>query len=119
MRVYNRALSPDEIKANFDADKGRFSLSATASLAPVSSMPIPKVPGLGPTPPARCMKWDYYNHPVRVGASGAPGAPSVYHPGWPYAPRWAFDGYPTSLSQPYVRNYWRTEAPRRITPPSW
>ncbi|HTQ11757.1 MAG TPA: hypothetical protein VMI31_16975 [Fimbriimonadaceae bacterium] len=67
----------------------------------VSSMPIPQVPGLGPVAPARCVKWDYVQHPVKVTGTGTAG--------WPCDPRWAFDGYPTDYTQPDVRNYWRVD----------
>src|SRR5690348_15718915 len=54
-------------------------------------------------PPARCLKWDYVKHPVRVTVTGK------FEPGrWP---RWAFDGYPTSLAQPYAREFWHADLP--------
>lgn len=74
----------------------------------LSSMPIAAVPGLGPVAPARCVKWDYVKHPVSVTGSGSPGGQEA---------RWAFDGYPTSLAQPYVRNFWAVnQVPTREKP---
>ncbi|MDO8587302.1 MAG: LamG-like jellyroll fold domain-containing protein [Armatimonadota bacterium] len=111
VRVYNRALSGEEIRANFDSDRERIGVSAGASAPrPIEPPAAANLPGLGRAPAASCAKWDYYNNSVRVTATNTvSGQP--WPPGWPYGPRWAFDGYPTSLSQPYVRNYWRADAP--------
>jgi len=104
VRAYSRALSAAEVRANFEADRARFGLLPGGAIAePIRAVPAPEVPGLGPAPAACCAKWDYWEHPVRVTGDGTPG--------WPYGPRWAFDGYPTNLSRPYVRNYWRTDPP--------
>jgi hypothetical protein len=102
VRVYGRALSGRELAANYDADRGRFGLPPAAEASPVSSMPVPTVPGLGPVPPVRGMKWDYCQHPPQVSGSGAAG--------WPSNARQAFDGYPSDVGQPYLRNYWICEA---------
>lgn len=59
---------------------------------------------------AKCMKWDYYYHPVKITATGSPG--------WPDAARWAFDGYPSSVKQPLARNCWRQERPS-ADKPAW
>lgn len=77
--------------------------AADDAAKPASSMPIPKAPLLGPTPPVRCMKWDYFLHPIKVTASSTP------EPGrWI---RWSCDGYPTSRAQPLPREHWRTAIP--------
>ncbi len=86
MRVYNRLLSPTEVKANFEADQARFAIRSLTELGPVSSMPIPQVPGVA-TAPVRCLKWDYYYNPVRV-VSNATNA------------QWAFNGYPAKVTHP-------------------
>lgn len=106
VRVYNRILTRTEVQDNFDADRGRFGLSRQSPLMkPVSSMPIPSVKGLD-SAPIRCMKWDYYYHPVVV--------PS----GYPYGARQAFDGYPANPKQPIARNYWRADVPTSGKPAS-
>ena len=100
VRVYSRALSSKEIKGNFDADCDRIGVKPSKFVSePVSSMPVPKIPGIGSPASVRCMKWDYYYSSVsasgtEIGASGA---------------RWAFDGYPTAMSQPYASTYWQAE----------
>ncbi len=59
-------------------------------------------------PPARCVKWDCFLHPVTVTASSTP------EPGrWI---RWAFDGYPTKVSDPLAREHWRCPAPAKDKP---
>ena len=73
-----------------------------------TSVPAPTGPGLGPSPAARCIKWDYREHPVDVQGLGARG--------WPYGARQAFDGYPDDPGQPWVRNYWRAERPTPASP---
>lgn len=104
VRVYHRALSGAEVMANFNADRARFGLTLPEGYGqPVRATPAPRLAGEGPAASAVCLKWDYVLHPVRVHSPGSEG--------WPYGVRWAFDGYPTSLAQPYVRNYWRAEAP--------
>ncbi|MHB0998395.1 MAG: LamG-like jellyroll fold domain-containing protein [Armatimonadota bacterium] len=108
VRVYNRILTGAEINTNFIADSNRFSLKPhNASVEVISSMPIPSEPGIA-APPVRCMKWDYYYHPVVVSGTGTPG--------WPNGPRFAFDGYPSNISQPYARNFWRADAPSADKP---
>jgi len=108
VRAYSRALSHREVLANFEADRSRFGLPEPAAQLPaVSSLPAAEVPGLE-APPVRCVKWSYRDRPVRVFGPGGPP--------WPYGPRWAFDGYPDNLAQPYVRNYWRTDPPKPGSP---
>jgi hypothetical protein len=100
VRVYSRALSSDEIKRNFGADCDRIGVKPIKLVSePVSSMPVPRIPGVGSPAPVRCMKWDYYYNPLSVGGTeiGASGA------------RWAFDGYPTAMSQPTASTYWQAE----------
>jgi len=92
VRVYDRALSASEALANFEADRDRFGLELPEGFdEPVVAATM------------ECAKWDYWNHPVWVYSPGSSG--------WPHGVRWAFDGYPTSLSQPYVRNFWQQGAP--------
>ena len=99
-RVYNRALSGAEVARNFAADEKRFSTSASSRAEPVSSMPAPKVPGLDQISPVRAMRWDYNLQPPQVSGSGIEGqGPTA---------RYAFDGYPSRLDQPYVSTVWRT-----------
>jgi len=104
VRVYNRALLPAEVAANFQADKSRFPISPATNAAETEvAVPVSLIPALPSSAPAPEAKWDYYYHPVRITGNG--------RTGWPYGMRWAFDGYPTNPKQPYVRNYWRMESP--------
>ena len=74
----------------------------------VSSVRAAGPPHLAPRLAARSVKWDYYLHPVSVTTSSDP------EPGrWV---RWAFDGYPTNVSQPHAREHWRTAAPKSEKP---
>jgi hypothetical protein len=99
VRVYGRALSTDEVRRNFQADSGRISVAQSViSVEPASSKPIASPPGFSPAPPARCVKWDYMADPPGISATEA--SPSLG--------RYAFDGYPTRLSQPYASTYWRS-----------
>ena len=61
-------------------------------------MPVPRIAGLAPPAPIRNVKWDYYHYPPRISGTGSPT--------WPSNARQAFDGYPSDLSQPYLRNFW-------------
>ena len=56
--------------------------------------------------PCETAKWDYYYNPPRVSGTG--------ETGWPSNARQAFDGYPSRLDQPYLRNCWRSA----VTPTS-
>ena len=89
VRVYRRALAAGEIRRNFETDRARFAIASPAAAEPVRARP------------GRCEKWDYYYYPPRIGGTGGTG--------WPSNARQAFDGYPTDISQPYRRNYWRSE----------
>ena len=89
VRVYRRALAAGEIREFRNRP------------CPVCHLllPPPQNPcGLGR---AAREKWDYYYYPPRIGGTGGTG--------WPSNARQAFDGYPTDISQPYRRNYWRSE----------
>ena len=87
IRVYNRILSKAEIEGNFKNDVQRFPIKIeTNTFIPISSIPIPSVPGIA-TPPLRCAKWDYYYNPVGITSSALNAAN-------------AFNGYPANLSQP-------------------
>jgi hypothetical protein len=99
VRVYERALKPEEVRQNFRADGERIGVaSSEPSAEPVSASPIASAPGFGPAPPARCAKWDYVSDPPGITATEVPGASG----------RYAFDGYPTRMSQPYASTYWRS-----------
>ncbi|MEI6914471.1 MAG: discoidin domain-containing protein, partial [Armatimonadota bacterium] len=76
--------------------------------APASSMPVLAVPGLGAVAPVQCVKWQYALNPVETKGSGP------VH--WAYGTTAAFDGYPSSLAQPYIRAYWNGPAPTEGTP---
>jgi len=84
------------------------SSAGMAAAKPISSMPIPNAPMLGPTPTARCVKWDYVLHPTKLTATSTP------EPGrWV---RYPMDGYPTSVAQPLNREHWRTALPTKEKP---
>jgi len=83
-------------------------LGAEEPLPPATSMPVPVIPGLGPEAPVRCMKWDYYEHPVQTKGSG--------EGGWVFGTEPAFDGYPASVKQPSMRVYWNCAAPAPDAP---
>ncbi|MHB1001335.1 MAG: LamG-like jellyroll fold domain-containing protein [Armatimonadota bacterium] len=86
IRVYNRTLSKAEIECNFNTDVKRFPVNNNQNAyTPVSSMPVPSIPGIA-SAPFRCMKWDYYYSPVGVTSSALNAVA-------------AFNGYPANLSQ--------------------
>jgi hypothetical protein len=73
VRVYRRCLSLNEVRANFEADRRRIGIAVPeVSTEPVRSTPISQVAGPGSPPPARCVKWDYYNHPAGITATELP-----------------------------------------------
>lgn len=109
VRVYSRALSSSEVRTNFEADSARIGVSAESTrLEPVSSIPVPNVPGLDPAASGRCMKWDYYYQRPHVFTGESPDTGIQY----------AFDGYPTSVTQPYPATAWRAETSKPDQPPS-
>jgi len=109
-RVYNRALGDEEVLANFEAERKRFMIPPYIPPQPVTSMPIPRAPILGPTPPVRSMKWDYYYDPVTLSGTAVRGIYTMIQGG--------FDGFPTSLSQPYPVNHWSTDPAQEDVQPS-
>lgn len=64
---------------------------------------IPCIPGLGDVAPVRCLKWDYFEHPVETKGSGDGGAVFGTAP--------AFDGFPASVTHPTIRVFWNCDAP--------
>ncbi len=109
-RVYNRALTDKEVLTNFQADQKRFMIPPYVAPEPVSSMPVPQVSILGPTPPVRSMKWPYYDDPVSVSGPAVQGIYTMIQGG--------FDGFPTSVGQPYPVNQWRTDPAQKDVQPS-
>lgn len=86
VRVYGRVLSSAEIRGNFEAEADRFPVRRDALRdAPVSSVSA-EASG-SQMPAARCVKWDYCHRRVGVTANTKD---TMY----------AFDGYPTSITQP-------------------
>ena len=111
VRVYARSLAPQEILANFEHDRPRFSIRSVVHVDSVSSRPAPPIPGLAAGPPCRAVKWDYVGQPVNVS-----GPVNAISPLGQAAVRAAFDSYPTRLDQPYPPNQWRTDPAKRGEP---
>ena len=75
-----------------------------------SSMPIPEIPGLGPQPPVRAVKWDYFEYPVNSSS------PSSRKDDFVFGTIPIFDGYPERVDQPSIRIYWNCDAPKPGAP---
>ncbi len=109
-RVYDRALTDNEVLTNFLADQERFMIPPYVAPEPVSSMPVPQVPLLGPMPAVRSLKWPYYDEPVAVSGPAVNGTYTMIQGG--------FDGFPTKLAHPYPVNQWMTDPAEKDVQPS-